>query len=242
MKNEGMSMNAIATTLPEPTTREAALARIWEVLDRKKEFETAVDMMLGKILIEAKDSLPHGEFLLMIEQDLPFSARRAQQLMAIARNSTITDTKTSSHLPVATDAKYELSRLPEAELREAIDQGHVSPGMTVKEARAIVGHPREPTFVAPRAPEELRRPIINRFELLATMKGYRAAAGQSQLEADFSAGWPEGYTGKLEIDTRRAINDSWWEWMGSRLLVMLLVPAVDACKPDRCPCCGQITP
>lgn len=232
---KGVTMNAIATTLP---TRGEFVERISALWHRSREYILA----LGRALIEAKAALDHGEFTAMIESDLPFGPDNAQRFMRIAKDPKLSNPANSQVLPSAVAALEALTDLQEDQFEEAVQTGEIHPRMTTADAKALIGHPREPTFVAPRAPEALRSPIINRMELLATMKGYRSLAGQSQLEADFSAGWPEGYTGKLEIDTRRAINDSWWEWMGSRLLVMLLVPAVDACKPDRCPCCGQITP
>lgn len=231
---KGTTMNAIAT-LP---TRGEFVERISALWHRSRELVLA----LGRALTDAKAALPYGEFTAMIENDLPFSPDTAQHFMRIANDPRLSDPVILPALPTSVHALDEVRKLSDDQLADGVASGEIHPRMTISDVRALIGHPREPTFVAPRAPEDLRRPIINRMELLATMKGYRAAAGQSQLEADFSAGWPEGYTGKLEIDTRRAINDSWWEWMGSRLLVMLLVPAVDACKPDRCPCCGQITP
>jgi hypothetical protein len=44
---------------------------------------------IGYDLIEAKvgeNRLPHGQFIAMVENDLPFGRRTAQRLMAIARD------------------------------------------------------------------------------------------------------------------------------------------------------------
>jgi hypothetical protein len=41
-------------------------------------------LKLGRTLLAAKRTLPHGEFLKMIESDLPFTATTAQRLMKIS--------------------------------------------------------------------------------------------------------------------------------------------------------------
>jgi hypothetical protein len=39
----------------------------------------------GRLLVQAKDCLEHGQWLEMVRAELPFAERTAQRLMAIAR-------------------------------------------------------------------------------------------------------------------------------------------------------------
>ncbi len=46
---------------------------------------------VGKLLLGAKAALDHGEFVPMIENDLPFGRRTAHRLMAIAEHSILSN-------------------------------------------------------------------------------------------------------------------------------------------------------
>lgn len=190
---------------------------------------------VGRILLEAKAALPHGEFLDMLENDLRFSADRAERYMAIARNPEFVNSATLRNLPPSTQAI--LATLEPAELDSAVASGTVHSRTTTEDARRLVHH-REPIHAAPRGEEDLRLPVTNFHELLATMKGYRHHVPIPQRELDEVAGLQEGYVSKLEVDIRRAINASWWDWLGALKLVMILVPARDAIVKTKCPCCG----
>jgi hypothetical protein len=61
----------------------------------------------GRLLIEAKGKVEHGDWLKLVEE-LPFGERRAQRLMEIARHPTH-----GSFLPPSWRTLYELSRLDE---------------------------------------------------------------------------------------------------------------------------------
>ena len=52
----------------------------------------------GRLLLEAKESLGHGEFLAMVRADLPFGPRTAQRLMGIARNQRLANASIRSLL------------------------------------------------------------------------------------------------------------------------------------------------
>ena len=53
----------------------------------------------GGLLKEAKDALPHGAFLDMIERDLPFKRSTAFRLMAIAADPRLANSAHVQHLP-----------------------------------------------------------------------------------------------------------------------------------------------
>jgi hypothetical protein len=69
---------------------------------------------IGYDLIEAKrgeSKLAHGEFIEMVENDLPFGRRTAQRFMAIARDLRLRKATTSSLLPPYWYTLYTITRL-----------------------------------------------------------------------------------------------------------------------------------
>src|SRR5262245_40902384 len=78
----------------------------------------------GKLLIEAKKSLFHGEWLWMLKHgSLPFGERTAQMLMQIAEHAVISNPKYISYLPPSWSMLYALTRLPDPVLEEMISDG-----------------------------------------------------------------------------------------------------------------------
>ena len=53
----------------------------------------------GTLIAEAKAALPHGEFLVLTQSKLPFTARTAQRLMAIAADERLSNATHVSRLP-----------------------------------------------------------------------------------------------------------------------------------------------
>ena len=82
---------------------------------------------VGRLLEQAKQALPHGQFENMVEDDLPFGSRSARMLMSIARNPVLTSRKHASDLPASWYTLYELTRVPEGELSRALGSGEVGP-------------------------------------------------------------------------------------------------------------------
>ncbi len=93
---------------------------------------------IGKTLIAARDALPHGSFLKMIEHDLPFKARTAQMLMKIAADPRIANAQRVALLPLAFSAIYELTRLSDAAFEQALRSGTINPEMTREQASQMV--------------------------------------------------------------------------------------------------------
>jgi len=91
----------------------------------------------GRLLIEAKDRLDHGEFIPMIEEDLPFERTTAFRFMSIAENRILANVAHGQHLPPSWRTLYELTKLPAPALREKIESGEINPNTTRKEARAM---------------------------------------------------------------------------------------------------------
>lgn len=92
---------------------------------------------VGRLLDEAKASLPHGEFTSMCESALPFSARTAQRLMAIAQDRRLSNPTHASHLPASWTTLYELTKLSDEEFDRALTESVIRPDMLRAEAEKI---------------------------------------------------------------------------------------------------------
>lgn len=85
---------------------------------------------IGRLLIRAKDHLPHGEYVASVEERLPFSGRTAYQLREAARWAIEMDRRqeiTLDRLPGSYSTIYLLSTLDPLTLKAADDEGLVNP-------------------------------------------------------------------------------------------------------------------
>lgn len=91
--------------LPPTGTANPWTARIIEAFGRTRDgfFE------IGRLLCKAKRDLPHGEFINMIERELPFGRRYANMLMCVANDRRLGEH--ASHLPASGATLYELTKL-----------------------------------------------------------------------------------------------------------------------------------
>ena len=64
----------------------------------------------GPCLNVAKTELAHGEFLAMIERELPFGPSTAQRLMMIAEDARLTNAAHAQFLPSSWMTLYELTK------------------------------------------------------------------------------------------------------------------------------------
>jgi Protein of unknown function (DUF3102) len=98
----------------------------------QKSVESIIEA--GRLLIEARERLDDGEWLKLVDE-IPFSSRTAQRLMAIARNPIVTTHV--SRLPPSWGTLYEMTRMPPATLREAIEAGKINPDTERKDVARI---------------------------------------------------------------------------------------------------------
>lgn len=91
----------------------------------------------GKILLEAKAALPHGKWLALIREALPFKERTAQRLMAIAANDRLTNAAHGPHLPPSWRTLHELTRLTDQQFECALAEGYIHPEMERSDAEFL---------------------------------------------------------------------------------------------------------
>jgi N6-adenosine-specific RNA methylase IME4 len=84
---------------------------------------------IGRLLTSGKAVLPHGEFEAMVENDLPFGARSARMLMAVAGDPRLQIGTTGSVLPPSWRTLYEISRLDDTTFQARIADGTICPDM-----------------------------------------------------------------------------------------------------------------
>lgn len=111
----------------------------WAVKIRSA-WQKSVESILetGRLLTEAKAALPHGGFEIMVRDQLPFAARTAQRLMAIAANRVLSNTTHASLLPASWNTLYHLSRLDEGELKAGLSRRLIKPELQRKDLPGIL--------------------------------------------------------------------------------------------------------
>jgi hypothetical protein len=124
--------------------------------------QIATDIIeIGKCLLDAKATLPHGEFTAMVETELPFGPRTARRLMAVARHPVLADGTHASVLPASWMTLYELTKVEQPVLEAALADGRVNAGMERKDAVALrpVTVKHVETAVVADPPEAAARPF-----------------------------------------------------------------------------------
>jgi hypothetical protein len=92
----------------------------------------------GRLLIAAKDELKHGEFLKMVENNLPFKRSTAQALMKIAADRRITKNQRAGCLPARWSILVKLTQLPDATFEARIADGTIHPGLERRPAVEMI--------------------------------------------------------------------------------------------------------
>ncbi len=89
----------------------------------------------GRLLIEAKNdpNIPHGSYISMIENDLPFKRITAFRLAKIAEDHRLSNVAHVKHLPPHWGTLYELTRLPDNVSHAKLADGTIHPEMQRKD-------------------------------------------------------------------------------------------------------------
>jgi hypothetical protein len=130
--------NAVeAITDPKPRSRQAAACKTVESIIRT-----------GKLLIEAKAKLKHGDFIAMLRSDLPFKERTAQRLMCIARSPNLANASTWTYLPARLRTLNDLAALPGPTFDVKVASGEINPSMTRTQLRIETPRPVPSTLTS----------------------------------------------------------------------------------------------
>ena len=142
----------------------------------KKSVEGIIEA--GRVLIEAKDELEHGQFIDWVVNDLrfgirkdgsrPADLRKAQMLMFLARNEVISNACHWHAFPPSSRTLWELTQIrPKQLLTELIANGTVNSGMTREEAVALRHKTSQERSRAPK----LKREIAALLEVCIALGG-----------------------------------------------------------------------
>jgi hypothetical protein len=106
-----------------------------------KGVEAAVEA--GQRLAIAQCELPRPEFLAMLAEDLRMSEGTASKLKAIATHPVLSQqlSKWKALLPPDWTTLYALTKVPQTQLRSAIKDGKIYPGMRAKDVKALLQPP-----------------------------------------------------------------------------------------------------
>lgn len=114
---------------------------------------------VGRVLLQAKQTLPQGEFQSMVERELPFSLNTAERYMSIASCHHLQSLRNAQTLPSSWYTLSVLQRLDATTFQAAVENGKVRPEMTRADAEALL--PSKP--LAPVVPlTEAQRASITR--------------------------------------------------------------------------------
>ena len=130
----------------------------------KKSVEGIIEA--GRVLIEAKSDLEHGQFIDWVVNDLRFGTRKdgnrpadlrkAQMLMFLARNEVISNACQWHAFPPSSRTLWELTQIrPKQRLLELIANGTINPGMTREEAVALRHRTSQERSQAPKLKREI---------------------------------------------------------------------------------------
>jgi Protein of unknown function (DUF3102) len=93
----------------------------------------------GRLLVKAKADLSHGEWGRLFDESLvPFSQNTAGRLMAVADNPVLANSAHVQNLPPSWGTLYELTKVPEPTLKNAIRDGVITPDMPRKAVADLV--------------------------------------------------------------------------------------------------------
>ena len=115
-------------------------------ISRRWQDSVAAIIDVGKLLLGAKDALPHGEFGDMIKSDkVLFGWNTANRLMAIAKHSILANSDYSQNLPASWQTVYQLTTAPDPTLMLWLADGTIHPEMKHKDVLSLLRSLRSST-------------------------------------------------------------------------------------------------
>lgn len=138
-------MKQTAKVVPMNTmSRDKWRARITDAWNKQ-----IIDIFeVGNLLDAAKEELVHGEWGVLVKDELPFDRMTAHRLIGIATDEKLRDVTHVLHLPAHWGTLYELTKLTAEQFDAAIESGAIHPKMKRRDVSAIRGiepKKKEPT-------------------------------------------------------------------------------------------------
>lgn len=91
----------------------------------------------GDALIGAKDGLKHGEWIKMVERELPFNRVTAHKLMTLAGDDRLRDVSRGKHLPASWTTLYAIHRLSSPVIDASFEAGTIHPKLERKDVKFL---------------------------------------------------------------------------------------------------------
>lgn len=174
----------IAQTMARPDEGRTIEAITGEILDAKRAGGEAI-LTIGRCLIEAKDMLPHGEWLPWLNERVEFSERTARNFMRLAREWTNRQTLAD----LGASKALTLLALP-AEEREQFMEDHNVIDMSARQLEQAIRERDEARKAAEEAKEEANTAEQVRAKMaedMALLKARLTGAREDREEAVESA-------------------------------------------------------
>ena len=104
-----------------------------------KAWKASVEAIIevGRLLVEAKAEVPHGDFERMVKQKCPFSVRTARKLMQVSNHPALSKSAHCAVLPASVDSLAVLASFEPDELNHAIGNRWVAPEMTRDDVKRL---------------------------------------------------------------------------------------------------------
>jgi hypothetical protein len=118
---------------------------------------------IGEELIKAKAELEHGQFLAMIESELPFGRLTAWRFMTIARDERLANVSTLKHLPPHWNTLHQITRLDDQQFERLLNNGTIPPEVTYAEVNKVL---RVEKVQADEARVLSLTPVVGKFRTL----------------------------------------------------------------------------
>lgn len=174
----------IAQTMARPDEGRTIEAITGEILDAKRTGGEAI-LTIGRCLIEAKDMLPHGEWLPWLNERVEFSERTARNFMRLAREWTNRQTLAD----LGASKALTLLALP-AEEREQFMEDHNVIDMSARQLEQAIRERDEARKAAEEAKEEANTAEQARAKMaedMALLNARLTGAREDREEAAASA-------------------------------------------------------
>lgn len=139
-----MANSSLSRIESEPQPYSDVERKEWAVRisERWKDSVGAI-IEAGRLLMDAKRTLGHGNFLKMFEnKEVPFGDSTARKLMAISSKQQILKQEHVPVLPSSWGTLYELTRLDDATWELAMEEGKIHPEMQRKDVAILLDESR----------------------------------------------------------------------------------------------------